>query len=390
MKGTRFRMNRKTNFGSRVRTRPSFPRPFRERVRVRANEQAPLPLSSPVKGEDVKTVKIDSSISLIFWIVLSLWLIPAQAGAQQREKVRVALGSVSVNSSVIPIGAQHGLFAKYGVDVEPIYFGGGMNSIAALTSNSVQLLAAGSTATIGARVGGIDISMLAVQSNKLDYSVMVAPDVKTPQDLKGKIVTGTRTGASADTALRLYLQRHGLVPDKDVIFISVADSQQGRFNALARNVVAGTVLPPPYSTVAKQQGFRELADLRKTDIEYSGTSIAGIGSYIKAHPAEMEGFLKGYIESLHFFRTQKEKSIAGIMKYMRISDRSRADEGYDYYVDMMPLMPYASNAGVKAVLQFLATRNPKALSANPEEFYDHSFLKKIEESGFSKQLAARR
>lgn len=323
-------------------------------------------------------------------VVLIFLLLPQIVSAQAREKVRVALGSISVNSSVIPIGAQQGLYAKYGVDLEPIYFGGGMNSIAALTSNSVQLLAAGSTATVGARVGGIDINMFAVQSNKLDYSVMVAPDVKAPQDLKGKIVTGTRTGASADTALRLYLQKHGLVPDKDVIFISVADSQQGRFNALVRGVVAGTVLPPPYSTVAKQQGFRELADLRKTDIEYSGTSIAGIGSYVKAHPAALEGFLKGYIESLHFFRTQKEKAVAGIMKYMRISDRARAEEGYDYYVDMMPVMPYASAAGVKAVLQFLGTRNPKALSANPEDFYDHGFLKKIEESGFTKQFAIRR
>jgi ABC-type nitrate/sulfonate/bicarbonate transport system substrate-binding protein len=388
VKGIGFIINQKKNFDSRVPTPLSGHRRFREKGRITADEQAASSRSSPVEGKDVKTLKLGSSISLIVWMVLSLWLVPAPGDAQQ--KLRVALGSVSVNSSVIPIGAQHGLFAKYGVDVEPIYFGGGMNSIAALTSNSVQLLAAGSTATIGARVGGIDIVMLAVQSNKLDYSVLVAPDVKVPQDLKGKIVTGTRTGASADTALRLYLQRHGLVPDKDVVFISVADSQQGRFNALVRSVVAGTVLPPPYSTVAKQQGFRELADLRKTDIEYSGTSIAGIGSYIKAHSAEMEGFLKGYIESLNFFRTQKEKSVAGIMKYMRISDRARAEEGYDYYVDMMPVMPYASNAGVKAVLQFLGTRNPKALSANPEEFYDHSFLKKIEESGFSKQFAARR
>ena len=322
-------------------------------------------------------------------LIIVLFL-PQIVFAQAREKIRVALGSISVNSSVIPIGAQHGLFAKYGVDIEPIYFGGGMNSIAALTSNSVQLLAAGSTATIGARVGGIDISMLAVQSNKLDYSVMVAPDVKTPQDLKSKVVTGTRPGASADTALRLYLLRHGLVPDKDVIFISVADSQQGRFNALVRGTVSATVLPPPYSTVAKQQGFRELADLRKTDIEYSGTSIAGIGPYIKAHPVALEGFLKGYIEALHFFRSQKEKAVAGIMKYMRISDRARAEEGYDYYVDMMPLMPYASNAGVKAVLQFLGTRNPKAATANPEEFYDHSLLKKIEDSGFPKQFAVRK
>ena len=125
---------------------------------------------------------------------ITVLLSAAVGSAQTREKVRVALGSISVNTSVIPIGTQHGLYAKYGVDLEPIYFGGGMNSIAALTSNSVQLLAAGSTATISARVGGIDITMLTVQSNKLDYSVLVAPDIKTPQDLKGKIVTGTRHG----------------------------------------------------------------------------------------------------------------------------------------------------------------------------------------------------
>jgi hypothetical protein len=53
---------------------------------------------------------------------------------------------------------------------------------------------------------------------------------------------------------------------------------------------------------------------------------------------------------------------------------------------MMPVVPYASNAGVKAVLQFLAPRQPKAATANPEEFYDHTLLKKIEASGFTKQF----
>jgi len=86
-------------------------------------------------------------------------------------------------------------------------------------------------------------------------------------------------------------------------------------------------------------------------------------------------------------RPEEEQAVAGIMKYMRISDRARAEEGYEYYVDMMPVMPYASNGGVKAVLQFLASRQPKAATATPEDFYDHSLLKKIEASGFAKQFA---
>ncbi len=324
-------------------------------------------------------------------LFLFLFLILPNIGwAQTREKVRVALGSISVNSSVISIGKEAGLFAKHGIDVEPIYMGGGMNSLAAVTSGSVQFLAAGSTATISARLGGADIIMLAVQSNKLDYTLFSAADIKTPQDLRGKIVTGTRPGASADSALRLVLRKWGLEPDKDVIFISVAESQQGRLNALYRGSISATVLSPPFDSMARQLGLRELADLRKLDIEYCGTSIASAGSYIKSHPAIVDSFLKGYIESLHFFRTQKERSISAIMNYLKMKDRARAEEGYDYYVELMPAMPYASVNGVRTILQSLAHRQPRAATASPEEFYDMSFLKKIEESGFLKSLTARR
>jgi hypothetical protein len=78
------------------------------------------------------------------------------------------------------------------------------------------------------------------------------------------------------------------------------------------------------------------------------------------------------------------------MKFLRMNDRSRAEEGYDYYVDLMPVMPYPSAQGVRAVLQFLAPKQPKAMAANPEDFYDVSFLKKIDESGFTKAWGGKR
>jgi ABC-type nitrate/sulfonate/bicarbonate transport system substrate-binding protein len=345
-------------------------------------------MSTDANGEESFRSAMPRVLALLLVGIVLLACVPADA--QTREKVRVALGSISVNSSILPLGQEAGLFAKHGIDLEPIYMGGGMNSLAAVTSNSVQFLAAGSTATISARLGGMDITILSVQSNKFDYVVFAAPEIKSVQELKGKIVTGTRPGASADSALRLYLRKSGLEPGKDVVFISVAESQQGRLNALQRGAVSATVLTPPFSGIAKQLGFRELADLRKIDIEYAGNSIAGMAPYIKSHPQLVENFLKGYVESLHYFRTQKEKSLAGVMKFLKMTDRARAEEGYDYYVEMTPPMPYASAAGVKSALQFLAAGQPKAATANPEEFYDNSFLKKIDESGFAKTLANRR
>jgi hypothetical protein len=49
-------------------------------------------------------------------------------------------------------------------------------------------------------------------------------------------------------------------------------------------------------------------------------------------------------------------------------------------------MPYASTVATKNALQYLAYRQPKAASANPEESYDMSFLRRIDESGFVRQI----
>src|SRR5690349_16728442 len=96
-------------------------------------------------------------------LLFLLLVLSGSAWAQTKERIRVAQGSISVNSSVLPIGKENGLFAKYGIDVEPIYMGGGMNSLAAVTSGAVDFLAAGSTATVSARLGGADITIVAVQ-----------------------------------------------------------------------------------------------------------------------------------------------------------------------------------------------------------------------------------
>lgn len=326
-------------------------------------------------------------------LLLALGAVPLVRGsvdAQPREKIRVALGSVTVNSSPIPIGKEAGIFAKHGLEVEAIHMGGGVNSLAAVTSGSVQFLSAGATPNVSARLGGADIVMLAVQSNRLDYTLFASPDIHRIEELKGKTVTGTRPGASADSALRLALPKWGLEPDKDVIFISVAESQQGRLTALQRGAVAATLLSPPFTGMAKKLGLRELADLRRLDIEFAGSSIAAMGPYIKSHPATVENFLKAYVESIHFMKTQRDRSVTVIMKYLKMNDRARAEEGYDYYVEIYPQIPYATPSGVRSVLQFLAARQPKAATAAPEEFYDMSFLKRIEESGFVKALYSRK
>ena len=93
-----------------------------------------------------------------------------------------------------------------------------------------------------------------------------------------------------------------------------------------RGAVSGTVLAPPFSNIARQAGYRELADLRKTDIEYAGNSIAANIPYIKSHPQLVENFLKGYVESLYFFQDAKRTNHRGHHEVSQ-NQRSRARRG---------------------------------------------------------------
>lgn len=235
-----------------------------------------------------------------------------------------------------------------------------------------------------------DVVILAVQSNRVEYSIFAHPQIQVAEGLKGNKVTGTRPGASADTAMRMYLRSAGLEPDKDVTFISVGGSQQGRLSALQSGFVAATALNPPFSNMAREAGFRELADMRKLDIQYAGSSVAALSSYVKVYPDLVERFLKGYVEGTYLYKTRKEETLHSIMRYMRMGDRARAEEGRSYYAELMPDVPYATAEGIQAVLEFLSAKQPKAAGANPKDFYDMSFLKKIEESGFIRSLYARR
>src|SRR3972149_9800276 len=108
--GLGFTMIRRTMLFVRKSAREFFPVPLRVRVRGDEKIQAPSPLSSPVKGEEVRKESVFVELASLFLTVLIPFLVANTAHAQTaKEKIRVALGSVTVNSSVIPIGKEAGI-----------------------------------------------------------------------------------------------------------------------------------------------------------------------------------------------------------------------------------------------------------------------------------------
>jgi hypothetical protein len=49
---------------------------------------------------------------------------------------------------------------------------------------------------------------------------------------------------------------------------------------------------------------------------------------------------------------------------------------------ILPKKPYASDKGIQAVLDAIAVRSPNASNFKPQDFYDMSYLRELDKSGF--------
>ena len=74
-------------------------------------------------------------------------------------------------------------------------------------------------------------------------------------------------------------------------------------------------------------------------------------------------------------------------KNMKMDNRQWVEAVYDDIAGVLQRVPYMSKQEVQAVLEVV--KNPKGGQVKPEDFFDNSFLQKLEISGFINSLYAR-
>jgi ABC-type nitrate/sulfonate/bicarbonate transport system substrate-binding protein len=93
------------------------------------------------------------------------------------------------------------VFKKYGLEVT--YVRTGARTIQALVGDSVQFAQGVSSRTVPAAVlGRADAVLIANFTDKLLFTMHSASDIKSMQDLKGKVVGGSGFGGSAALSWR--------------------------------------------------------------------------------------------------------------------------------------------------------------------------------------------
>ena len=310
------------------------------------------------------------------------------------DKIRVGLSSVSATSGSVWVADARGLFKKYGIDTEVIVIGGGgSRAISSLLAGEIQFSVGGGEGSVRSQLMGADITVVASSMTRGLQRLMVRPDIKSYQEIKGKKIGITRFGSASHLALLLMLKKWKMRPE-DVDIIQVGSSP-AMLASLDNGGIDGAVLTMPSFFLAEDKGYRVIGDPADMDIVYLQNTLESTRSFVRKNRDQVLRFLKGYIEGIAYFKKHKKESIDAMRKQLRIQSEQERDNRYlelsynllasKYYNDA----PYPSLPAVQTILDNLAQTEPKARGVDPRTLVDDSLVKELDDSGFIKSVMAK-
>lgn len=152
-----------------------------------------------------------SLLLLISAVVKPLW-------AQETRRVRFAITNPP-HFLPIWLARDTGIFSKHGLDVEIIFMRGGALITMGILSGELQLSGVGAESVVAAKLEGGDAVLLACPLDTDLVYLIGRPDIKTPEQLKGKSTAVTRLGSSIHFYLRSALKYLGMDADKEMTIL---------------------------------------------------------------------------------------------------------------------------------------------------------------------------
>ena len=304
---------------------------------------------------------------LLLMIILTVPLLGFCAKAFA-EPVKLGYAALTAGQIAPWIAKEAGYFSKYGIEADLIYIPA-VAATQALIAGEIQLAQVTGVSTSGAILAGADVRIIASVQDRLSGSIYARPEIKTPEELKGKKIGISRFGAVSETAVVMFLTRFGLKRNTDVAIIQLGGLPEV-ITAMERGGVDAGFANPPQTSRARRLGMRELFDLNALGVELQQTCVTVTTKYLRERRPIVKSFLQAYAEGLHRFITDRDYSIGVLKKYLRVDDKEILDEAYTFYSQRMQKIPLPTLKGIKFILDEMAEKQPRARNVAPESFVD--------------------
>src|ERR1700757_4396973 len=210
----------------------------------------------------------------LFWpFVVWVLALGANSQAQDRPLKKINWGVTTLAASMwIPwVAKEAKIYEKNGLNVEPVLLRGSGQTSQALLGGSLFAAPVALPQVMLANLSGADLinvaHTIALPSNKL----VVRPEIRKPEDLRGKRVATSALGSLGDFLFRYILRKHGIDPNREITWLSIGTNSE-RLQALLTGAIDGADVTYPADVQAQRKGYRLLIDAGK-EVVYPTTSI---------------------------------------------------------------------------------------------------------------------
>lgn len=303
-------------------------------------------------------------------------MLVAEGIASAQDLRRIYYGTSSSTAHLpVWVGKDAGLFAKRGLNVEPVQIRGGALITLGIMSGQLQFSGAGAESVIAARIEGGDIVLLACPTDLEPISLIARPEIKSPADLKGKSSAVTRLGSSTHFYLRAALRYIGLDPEKDMTILQLGAGPEVAV-ALETGKIAAAALNIRYAIAFLQRNWPMLIDLTKTDLVYPSSCVTSSRAFVKAESRLVEDFLAAYNAAIQLIKKDQNLAQRSLSKWTRENDSTILGKTIENHSRIFKSPPYVPDKGIENVIKDLATRRsvPKEFLGRPELFRDNGPL----------------
>jgi len=309
---------------------------------------------------------------------------PVFSQARNLKKIQVGVPAVSMGNIIIFFANEAKIYEKHGLDAEPVVMSGSGIASRALIAGSVTISPITTPAVMSAVLAGSDMVILAHTMPGVIQSLMVRPDIKQAEDLKGKTIGVTTFGSLGDFLVRYLAKQKGLNPDKDFALLQIGADPE-RLISLRQGRIQAATLSHPSFILAQRAGFNVLWDFFK-DVEYPWSEIVTTRSLIKQDRDLVMRYMRAHIEGIARFKQEPDLAKKVIKKMLRLDDESLAQVSWELFAKYRLAAPYPNTKGMKTSYEYVAQTRSDVWKHKPEEFVDASFVEELDQSGFIKKL----
>ncbi len=314
------------------------------------------------------------AVSMLFlWVASLLSGLPSRIDTVAAAE-RVVIGTPSRGLFEFPavVAIRKGFYKDEGLEADKVQMQPAIAVKALISGDIDYLLAWGSS--IRAAVTGVPIKAVIGMASRPLHVLVARPEIKTPKDLKGKIIGVDSVAGTVDYLSRVAVRHFGMEPEKDVKIIVTGESPT-RLAALHAGSIDATPIDVAFAVKAEDEGFRRLVYLGDL-IELPLSGIAVMEKKLQIQREQVKKVVRATLRGTRFMKQNRGETVQMLADYLRITP-SQAGKAYDAAINSFTDDGIISDKGVNLDVQLTKERLKITKEIPLSQLVDWSLVKEL-------------